>query len=306
MSPSFLSNPPPAEPPNLWQHAPGKFLAWNEYGDLEGSPVFYYHGWPSSRLQARYAHHLAAERGLRLISMDRPGMGRSTLIPKRRLDDWPAMMTAFAGHLGIGRFAQLGVSGGGPYVLSCAASIPERLTASAVLAGMVPLPLTSKGTSGLHPLYRMLIPLRKGPSPVFSGMFRIASGMAKGSPLKFPMSGLVRSLAEEDRKLLLGDGVLWKVATESFTEGVSTRNCGPGVMADSDIYFQKPSLDPANITHPIRYWHGGDDKNIPASIVEDLAGKMPNAELFVEPGLGHFSLAVHRAAAALDHIAKHV
>ena len=300
---SFLENPPPAEEPNLWEHTPGKFLAWNEYGSPEGKPVFYYHGWPSSRLQARLAHHLARERKLRLIAMDRPGMGKSTHIPGRNLSDWPPLMAAFADHLGIEKFGQIGVSGGGPYVLACAANIPERLTRSVVLAGMVPLPLTKAGTSGLHPLYRAMIPLRKGSPPFFSGLFRIAANVSAGRPEKFPLSALVRSLAEKDRALLLSSPDVWEVATTSFSESVSTKGCGRGVMTDSEIYFQKPGFDPSEIIHPIRYWHGGDDKNIPASLVEDLVATMPHAELTVEPDLGHFSLAVLRAPAALDYIA---
>ena len=68
----FLRNLPPAEEPRFWEISPGRRLAWNEYGAPDGFPVMYYHGWPSSRLQARLAHHLALERGLRIVAMDRP------------------------------------------------------------------------------------------------------------------------------------------------------------------------------------------------------------------------------------------
>ena len=299
----FLENPPPAEEPNLWEHAPGKLLAWNEYGDPEGKPVFYYHGWPSSRYQARLAHHLARERNLRLIAMDRPGIGKSSFMPDRSLSDWPPLMAAFADHLGIEKFSQIGVSGGGPYVLACAAETPERLTGSAVLAGMVPLPLTNAGTSGLHPIYRALIPIRKAPSACFTVGFRIASLSSKANPEKLPMSLLLKSLSAEDRAIMLHSPEIWEVLTRSFTEGVCSAAGGRGVMVDSEIYFQNPSFNPSSISHPIRYWHGGDDKNIPASLVEELVATMPNAELTLERELGHFSLAVHRASAALDYVA---
>lgn len=300
----FLENPPPAEAPNLWEYSPGKFLAWNEYGDPKGKPVFYYHGWPSSRFQARLAHHLARERNLRLIAMDRPGMGKSTIIPGRKLTDWPPLMAAFADHLGIAKFGQIGVSGGGPYVLACAAMVPERLTGSAVLAGMVPLPLTKAGSSGLHPIYRALIPIRRAPAMFFTLGFKLASFSSKANPRVPPMSLLLRSLSPEDRKIMLHGPDIWEVLTRSFTEGVCSPSGGRGVMVDSEIYFQSPGFDPAAITHPIRYWHGGDDKNIPASLVEELVRTMPYAELVLEPELGHFSLAVHRAPAALDYIAN--
>ncbi|QTN33044.1 alpha/beta hydrolase [Akkermansiaceae bacterium] len=300
----FLRDLPPAREPNFWEHSPGLFLAWNEFGDPSGNPVFYYHGWPSSRLQARLAHHLAAERGLRVIAMDRPGLGRSTLVRERKLEDWPDLMARFADHLGIGKFGQIGVSGGGPYVLACAAMIPQRLTASAVLAGMVPLPLTGIGAKGLHPLYRALIPLRKAPAPFFTAGFRIASLAAKCRPDALPMSLLLRSLAAEDREIILRDPEIWPVLAKSFTEGVCGLSGGQGVMTDSEVYLRKPAIKPEEIRHPIRYWHGADDRNIPAALVRDLVSKMPAAALDVVDGLGHFSLAMLRAGSALDHIAE--
>ena len=298
----FLNNPPPITEPNFWEHSPGKHLAWNEYGDPDGTPVFYYHGWPSSRLQARLAHHLAKDRGIRLISMDRPGMGESTLIPGRTLKDWPALIAAFADHLGIGKFGQIGVSGGGPYVLACASLIPERLTASSVLAGMVPLPLTSSGSSDLHPIYRTLIPLRKLPAPIFTAGFRATSFASKADPKKFPMSLLLKSLSGEDRAIMLHSPEIWEVITKSYIEGVCGPSGGRGVMTDAEIYLQNPDFPVETITHPIHYWHGGDDKNIPTTLVRELTATMPHATLHLADHLGHFSLAIHRAVDALDHV----
>ena len=297
-----LRDLPPALEPRFREHAPGLSLAWNEFGDPDGAPVFYYHGWPSSRLQARLAHHLAADRGLRLIAMDRPGMGKSTLIRDRKLEDWPELMARFADHLGIEKFAQLGVSGGGPYVLACAVMIPERLTRSAVLAGMVPLPLLGHGRRGLHPLYRMLIPLRKLPAPLFTLGFQAAALACKCRPDVPPMSLLLQSLAEEDRAIMLGVPGIWDVLTKSFTEGVCGPSGGQGVMTDSEIYLRMPGFGVEENTHAIRYWHGADDKNIPISLMERLCEILPRAELEAVDGLGHFSLAVLRAEAALDYL----
>jgi pimeloyl-ACP methyl ester carboxylesterase len=300
----FLKELPPAPAPLFWEYAPGLSLAWNEFGDPAGAPVFYYHGWPSSRLQARLAHHLAAERGLRLISMDRPGMGKSTLVRGRKLEDWPDLMARFADHLGIRKFGQLGVSGGGPYVLACAAMIPQRLSGSSVLAGMVPLPLTSHGRRGLHPLYRTLIPLRKAPAPFFTGGFLIASLAAKCKPDALPMSLLLRSLSKADRDIIMHDPGVWPVLAKSFTEGVCGPSGGQGVMTDAEIYLRNPEILPEEIIHPIHYWHGEDDKNIPVTLVRELIARMPSAKLEIVAGLGHFSLAMLRAGQAMDHIAE--
>lgn len=297
----FLRNPPPVGEPRFWEIAPGRHLAWNEYGDPDGAPVMYYHGWPSSRLQARLAHHLARERGLRLIAMDRPGMGRSSFEQGRLLETWPELMGRFADALGIGKFGQLGVSGGGPYVLACAAAIPQRLRGSAVLGGAVPLAEISSGLRGLHPAYRLLIPFRNMPGSFFSPVFQIAALGSRWHPGWPPLSWALKTVGAEDGRLLLDHPDVWSVITRSFQEGVG--GCGGrGVMTDGAIYFHPTGIDLGNLRHPIRYWHGGSDRNIPISMVREFTGKIAGAELVVDEPLGHFSLILRRAAAALDYL----
>ncbi|HEX7261710.1 MAG TPA: alpha/beta hydrolase, partial [Luteolibacter sp.] len=276
----FLRNLPPASEPRFWEIAPGQRLAWDEYGDPNGFPVMYYHGWPSSRSQARIAHHLAWERGLRLVAMDRPGMGRSTFEAGRTLESWPELMERFADALGIGKFGQLGISGGGPYVLACAARIPGRLSGSAVLSGAVLLDGLASGLRGLHPAYRMLIPIRKLPSTLFSPMFRLAAAATHWNPARPPLSWVLQTLAAEDRKLLLDHPQLFDVLNEGFRQAAIVSG-GRGVMMDAAIYFQRLEIDPQNVRHPIRYWHGGDDRNIPLSMVREFTGKIAGAELIV-------------------------
>ena len=66
--------------------------------------------------------------GVRLISPDRPGMGRSTYQPGRRLLDWPADVAHLTEALGIEQFAVMGWSAGGPYAAVCAAKMGGRVT----------------------------------------------------------------------------------------------------------------------------------------------------------------------------------
>jgi pimeloyl-ACP methyl ester carboxylesterase len=88
----------------------------------------------------------ATEHGLRLIGIDRPGMGLSQYQPQRRMRDWPHDVAEFVDRLGIDSFAVGGFSGGGPYALACAHAIPERLTACGIIAGVGP---TSRATAFL-------------------------------------------------------------------------------------------------------------------------------------------------------------
>ena len=116
----------------------GRRLGFGDYGDPAGDPVLFFHGWPSSRYQGKLLHDLAAQRGLRVIAPDRPGVGLSDPLPGRGFASWPGDVAGLADALGIGRFKIYGISGGGPYTLATSAALPERVIAAAVDCGAPP------------------------------------------------------------------------------------------------------------------------------------------------------------------------
>ena len=113
--------------------ADGRRLAYTEWGDPGGKPLFGFHGTPQSRLWCPDEPATVAA-GVRLITIDRPGIGRSDVLEARRFSDWPPDVVALADHLGIDRFAVVGWSAGGPYAAACAALIPSRLTAVGIVS----------------------------------------------------------------------------------------------------------------------------------------------------------------------------
>jgi pimeloyl-ACP methyl ester carboxylesterase len=85
-------------------HLPdGRLLAFAEWGDPKGRPVFLFHGMPGSRLFFPDPV-VAAEARVRAITVDRPGMGRSDPQPGHRIADWPRDVVALAEQLGLDRF----------------------------------------------------------------------------------------------------------------------------------------------------------------------------------------------------------
>src|SRR5262245_43416621 len=56
----------------------GRLLEFAEYGDPGGVPALFFHGFIGSHHQARFAHPAAARHGVRLLAVNRPGVGRST------------------------------------------------------------------------------------------------------------------------------------------------------------------------------------------------------------------------------------
>lgn len=114
----------------------GRRPGYAQYGQADGEPLFYFHGHPGSRLEARFADQAAAAADLRVIALDRPGYGLSDLQPGQALVGWPADVAEAADLLQIDRFSVAGASGGGPYALACAWRLPGRVTRAAVISGV--------------------------------------------------------------------------------------------------------------------------------------------------------------------------
>ena len=105
----------------------GRSIGIAEFGAVDGTAVLWCHGGPGSRLSPAWLDAAAAEAGLRLIGVDRPGYGLSTPMPGRTILSVVADMLDVADQLSIDRFATVGVSTGGAYALALAALAPARV-----------------------------------------------------------------------------------------------------------------------------------------------------------------------------------
>jgi pimeloyl-ACP methyl ester carboxylesterase len=73
---------------------------------------------------------------VRLIAVDRPGIGLSDRVPGRRLLDWAADIEMLVEALHLSRFAILGWSAGAPHALVCGSLVPERVVALGLASPM--------------------------------------------------------------------------------------------------------------------------------------------------------------------------
>src|SRR4051794_1566273 len=64
----------------------GRWLGYSESGDSAGIPVLFFHGFGTTRVICP-ADSSARQLGIRVIAVDRPGLGLSTPLPGRRLID---------------------------------------------------------------------------------------------------------------------------------------------------------------------------------------------------------------------------
>ena len=71
-----------------------------------------------------------------MVPPDRPGFGRSSFVPGRRLADWPRDLVALADHLALARLHVIGVSGGAPYAMASGQQLGDRISRLALVCGL--------------------------------------------------------------------------------------------------------------------------------------------------------------------------
>ena len=118
----------------------GRTLGYAQYGQLStGRAIFYLHGFPGSRMEIASWDVVAMDMGARLVAVDRPGIGWSSPQPDRTILDHAKDVEHLAQHLNLSSYCVLGISGGGPYALACAATLPaDELKAVSIVCGLGP------------------------------------------------------------------------------------------------------------------------------------------------------------------------
>ncbi|MDZ4288088.1 MAG: alpha/beta hydrolase [Prosthecobacter sp.] len=276
--------------------ASGLTLGYAEHGAPEGIPLFYFHGWPSARVQGALLDETGKQLGLRIISPDRPGIGLSDYQPNRRLLDWPETLRELADHLGADKFHLVGWSGGGPYVLATALKMPGRLLSATVVCGAPPLSFL--GHQSLFWPYRLMIRLRRVFPAVLGLMLTLGARLTRGNPSRAPLRWLMGMLGEADRRVLSDPG-LFQIVRGGMVEALRR---GPGmVIADADIYLAEWGFELSEVTYPVNFWHGKADRNIDWRYSEKIAAIMPHATTHWVDDEGHYSLPITHS----DRIMRH-
>jgi len=267
----------------------GRYLGYAEYGDAGGLPVFYFHGFPGSRLEARLARHQAVSLGIRLISVDRPGYGLSEEKRRRTLLDWVDDTVQLADFLDIRRFSAVGVSGGGPYAAACAFKIPHRLKKVAIVCGLGPVVSSNGRIKTAEPIATGL--MLAGRFPNLAQMsFAPAALMYRRHPALMLRLISLR-LAGCDRRALQLPG-LHELLCDSFREAFRRSLLGPA--RDLVIYGRDWGFALQDIRVPTWLWHGEQDAVVPPAMGHLLAREIPNCRAVFCPQDGHFSIITNR------------
>lgn len=248
--------------------------------------VIHNHGGPSSRLEARLFTGSASKNRLRLICVDRPGIGQSSPQKERSYAGWAEDLVTIADELGYRTFGVTGWSEGGPWALAAAAYIdPLRLAHVSSIAG------GSYGAFGDNWAADQLskadalggsLALRF--TPAFRLMYATLGLTAKrlrGTYVK----QLRKAVSDYDRQILRDPDVetaFCDASAECFAHG------SDGLVRDSELLYRKWAFDVTTIERRVHMWQGTADRLVADSINKTVADRMPGAVWHSVEGAGHF------------------
>ena len=259
----------------------GRKLGYALYGDPNGKPLCYFHGWPSGRLMAAETDIAAKKLGVSVISIDRPGYGLSDYQEERTLLDWPNDVLELADKLKINKFAVIGISGGGPYAAVCAYKIPEKLTGVGIVVGLAPTYIPQM-LDGL-PWFTKAIWASYARFPIIAKAASILLYLnAKYSPGLGLFSFYFRS--KYDRQILSNANIRQRVrrsVKDAFRMGYK------GAEWDLKLFTTDWKFNLKDIKATVYLWYGSDDKNVSLAMGKYYASQIPNHKLTIYPNEGH-------------------
>lgn len=262
--------------------ADGRQVAWAEWGAPDGTPVLLSPGAGTSR-SLGFGREYLAELGIRLISIDRPGLGGSTPLPGRSLIDWAADVAELAKAEGLTSLKAVGYSQGAPFALACAA------------AGVVDGVAIVAGTDELaHPS------LRPHLAPDVLRLVEMAAADPGAAEASFAGFGgasglweLIIAMSSEQDQAVFTAPDFAQAFRQALADGFAQ---GPAGYARDTLLTMSPwPFDPGSINVPVDLWYGERDTSPVHSpdFGATLAKRIPGARHHLLPEAGSALLWTH-------------
>ncbi len=269
----------------------GRKLGFAEYGNPEGTPVMFFHGGMSCRLGAEGLAEKGQELGqsVRIVAPDRPGIGLSDYQPERTLLDWPDDVVQLADTLGLGQFAVMGVSAGGPHAIACAHKIAERITHAVIgsCGGPFDIPGIQKGMDRMN---QTLFFLARRIPFLARLMLNQTVALAKRDPARYGQQMAKSMTAVADRTLFLETP---EMGPRGAAEVIENHRQGPqGELHEMSMLGHAWNIPLQEITVPVHLWHGEDDASAPVAMGRYVANAIPTCQARFMHGEGHLSVAI--------------
>ena len=261
----------------------GRQVGYAEYGDLQGKPIFFFHGLPGSRIEAGMFDEIASQWGIHLIAPERPGFGISDAVAERKILDYSMEVLALAAQLGLERFGVMGASGGGPYVSACAHQFPERLTAVGIIAGVGPMSEPGATEGMMKGNVQLFTIARRYP-----WLLRWFLALQFRGDLEKKIPTLLKNLPEPDQRVIAERNDLVPIFLKDIKEALRQ---GTGGMVQEIVLTTQPwGFSLADLRIKVYLWQGEQDRNVPPAMGRFQARTIPDCEAKFYPQDGHLSI----------------
>jgi pimeloyl-ACP methyl ester carboxylesterase len=275
-------------------------LSFAEYGAPLGPAIVWMHGTPGARRQIPLeARAYAAEHGLRIIGIDRPGIGSSTPYVYPNILDWTADLEILLDTLGVDTVRLIGLSGGGPYVLAGGVALPDRVHGVGVLGGVAPTRGVDAADGGIIQLAVHLAPL--------ISLARIPLGAALTQavrvvrPLAGPALDVYAAVQPAGDRNLLSRPEFKAMFLDDLLNGARFQTTAP--LSDLLLFTREWGFDLRDVSVPVRWWHGDADHIVPFAHGRHVVDRLPDAVMTVIDGeshLGGLGIAEHVIGTLMD------
>lgn len=259
-------------------------LGFAEFGTPHGEAIIWMHGTPGARRQIPIEARALAEReGLRIIGVDRPGIGSSTPYVYPSVYDWTSDLALLADVLGIDTMRMIGLSGGGPYALAAGAALPDRVAGVAVIGGVAPVIGPDAIPGGVVGVAAHLAPL------VSVARVPVGVGLTVAIRLVKPLAGraldLYAVLQPEGDKRLLGRPEFKAMFLDDLLNGSRKQVTAP--LSDLLLFSRDWGFRLHDVRVPVLWFHGDADHIIPFAHGAHMVDLLPDATLTTMAGESH-------------------
>lgn len=264
----------------------GRNLGYHEYGELNGFPVFAFHGLPGSRIWFEEDDETCSSLGVRLLTVDRPGFGNSDQKKNRAFLDFSDDIHELANSLGLTKYSVFGVSGGGVYSAALAYKYPESIHKCGLIStvnqfekGVPPKDMASEN--------RTVFTLSKRFPWLMKFLLNQQKKLIEQQPKRYVASIMANTkhLCEADRVIMEkkeNAEFLVMHMGEAFKNGVA------GTVIEAKLFTQHWGFEASEIKVPVELWHGTEDTLSPINPVKKLGSEIPNCNQNFVKGKGHF------------------
>ena len=270
-------------------------LAWSEFGSADGLPVVFFHSSGSSRLEAKLFHEHAQRAGIRLISIDRPGIGRSDFNFSSTPEPFARDLLELLDQLRLEKVSTLTLGHGVVYALALAQLAPSRISGQISLGAIPCGPLlTARKTGHLKSL------MHRGLASLVRHGWSLRERLERNSQEGY-IETLRRELCSFDQRALNSSELRRTILSdrrEAFLQG------SRGVAQDESIGFAPFDYQLADLSLTVEFWQGRDESYQLGRSAFLLAAELPEGRARTVSRQGGYFFFLEHSAQILDDLTK--